>query len=69
MHDDDPLPSMLLERELPVVLRRPPREHARRAGGAGRNFVDVDNMGGAREATEHLIGIGRRHGRDDRRPP
>ncbi len=60
LHDDDPLPNMLADRGLPVVLGGRPARML--TGGVGQpSFVDVDNMGGARLATEHLIGIGRRH--------
>ena len=59
LHDDDPLPSMLADRGLPVVLGGASGPHARPAASASLSFVDVDNMGGARLATEHLIGIGR----------
>jgi DNA-binding LacI/PurR family transcriptional regulator len=52
---DDPLPARLAERGLPTVL-----------GGAGGNApdlsrVDIDSVGGARLAAEHLIGTGHRY--------
>jgi DNA-binding LacI/PurR family transcriptional regulator len=59
LHDDDPLPALLERRGLPTVFGgRPARMLRRRAGSA--HFVDVDNEGGARRATEYLIGTGRR---------
>ena len=66
LHDDDPLPRLLIERDLPVVLGgRParmirPDGSTRAADAHDAPFVDVDNTGGARLATEHLISIGRR---------
>jgi len=61
MHDDDPLPAILADRGLPVVFGGQPihmlDEHN---DAAPVNFVDVDNIGGAQLATDHLIGIGRR---------
>jgi DNA-binding LacI/PurR family transcriptional regulator len=57
MHDDDPLPSMLAERGLPIVMGG---RFAEMLDTEARDFVDVDNMGGARLATEHLIGLGRK---------
>jgi LacI family transcriptional regulator len=41
-------------KHFPVVLMNPAAEHA------GRNQVCVDNVGGARAAVEHLIGLGHR---------
>jgi len=59
LHDDDPLPALLADRELPVVFGgRPARMLA--GPSSSVSLVDVDNSGGARQATEHLIGIGRR---------
>jgi DNA-binding LacI/PurR family transcriptional regulator len=55
LHGDDPLPDHLLARGLPVVLGGRP------AGWAGGRYVDVDNRGGGRAATEHLLSRGRRH--------
>ncbi len=55
VHDEDALPTLLAAAGVPVVtggrLRVPV---------AGVSSVDVDNVGGARLATEHLIGLGRR---------
>jgi DNA-binding LacI/PurR family transcriptional regulator len=49
--EDDPLVDMALERRLPVVLvEQPPRE--------GAPSVETDDVGGARAAAEHLLGLG-----------
>src|SRR5688572_1305357 len=49
--EDDPLVDMALERRLPVVLvEQPPRE--------GVPSVETDDVRGAREAAEHLLGLG-----------
>ena len=54
LHGDDPLPSQLAGRGVPVVVGgRPPR-------GATVSYVDVDNVQGARSAVEHLVRTGRR---------
>ena len=59
LHDDDPLPTLLEERGLPTVLGgRPARMLHPEAQPA--SFVDVDNVGGARQAVEYLAGRGRR---------
>jgi DNA-binding LacI/PurR family transcriptional regulator len=68
LHDSDPLPTLLIERDLPVVLGgRPARmmppdaqigTHQPRVQPAW--FVDVDNAGGARQAVAHLAASGRR---------
>ncbi|MFH8978790.1 LacI family DNA-binding transcriptional regulator [Streptomyces sp. NPDC017890] len=50
---DDPLARMAQEAEMPVVFGGRP------VGLNPRWYVDVDNVGGAREATEHLIALGR----------
>ncbi|MGX5655735.1 LacI family DNA-binding transcriptional regulator [Geodermatophilus nigrescens] len=53
-HRDDTLPRMLDEAGVPLVLSgRPP-------DGRDLCYVDADNTGGARTATEHLLGSGRR---------
>jgi DNA-binding LacI/PurR family transcriptional regulator len=54
LHGNDPLPSAMLRRGIPVVVGG--RPHA----GAGVSYVDVDNVQGARSAVEHLIAGGRR---------
>lgn len=53
LREDDPLAGMAQEAEIPVVCGGRP------IGPKPRWFVDVDNVGGAREATEHLIAAGR----------
>jgi DNA-binding LacI/PurR family transcriptional regulator len=54
LHGNDPLPSALAARGIPVVLGgRPPT-------GAAVSYVDVDNIQGARSAVEHLMVTGRR---------
>jgi DNA-binding LacI/PurR family transcriptional regulator len=54
LHGNDPLPSWLAERGIPVVVGgRPPRH-------AAVSYVDVDNRQGGRSAVEHLVGVGRR---------
>jgi DNA-binding LacI/PurR family transcriptional regulator len=61
LHDDDPLPGLLAQRGLPVVLGgRSARMLGPGGGGGGVCFVDVDNRGGARLAVEYLLGRGRR---------
>jgi len=55
LHGEDPLPRELTASGVPVVLvGRPPRD-------VDVSYVDVDNEQGARRATRHLIGLGRRH--------
>ncbi|WP_431945149.1 LacI family DNA-binding transcriptional regulator [Micromonospora marina] len=59
LHDADPLPTLLEERGLPAVLGgRPARMLHPNAQPAW--FVDMDNVGGARQAVEHLFRQGRR---------
>src|SRR6476659_4459352 len=54
LHGNDPLPTSVAARGLPVVVGgRPPR-------GAPVSYVDVDNVQGAQSAIEHLIAGGRR---------
>ena len=53
MHGNDPLPARLHERGMPVVLGGRP------SGISPVNYVDVDNVGGARSAVEHLVAGGR----------
>jgi DNA-binding LacI/PurR family transcriptional regulator len=68
LHDADPLPSLLEARGLPTVLGgRPARmlagEVGRLPGGGAPMadwFVDIDNIGGARQAVAHLLSSGRR---------
>jgi DNA-binding LacI/PurR family transcriptional regulator len=54
LHGDDPLPHHLEENGVPTVLGGRP------AGVLPVSCVDADNRGGARQAVEHLVGLGRR---------
>ncbi|MFL1377063.1 LacI family DNA-binding transcriptional regulator [Nocardiopsis protaetiae] len=54
VREGDPLLRVFEEIEVPVVFGGRP------AGPAPRWYVDVDNVGGGRQATEHLIVRGRR---------
>ncbi|GGX18333.1 LacI family DNA-binding transcriptional regulator [Streptomyces lomondensis] len=53
LREDDPLTGVAEEAEMPVVFGGRP------VGSAPRWYVDVDNVGGAREATEYLVSLGR----------
>lgn len=53
LREGDPLARMAREAEMPVVFGGRP------VGPAPRWYVDVDNVGGAREATDHLLACGR----------
>ncbi|HZF88575.1 LacI family DNA-binding transcriptional regulator [Streptomyces sp.] len=53
LREDDHLARMAEDAAMPVVFGGRP------VGAAPRWFVDVDNLGGAREATEYLISRGR----------
>ncbi|MEV6329212.1 LacI family DNA-binding transcriptional regulator [Streptomyces sp. NPDC051909] len=53
LREDDPLARMAQEAEMPVVFGGRP------VGVDPRWYVDVDNVGGARAATEHLLSAGR----------
>lgn len=53
LHSDDVLPDVLTEAGVPVVLSGRPLD------GRAIAYVDADNAGGAQEATELLIGLGR----------
>ncbi|MDK1344619.1 LacI family DNA-binding transcriptional regulator [Streptomyces sp. 378] len=53
LREGDPLARMAEEAEMPVVFGGRP------VGSAPRWYVDVDNVGGAREATEYLVSRGR----------
>ncbi|MBB4717224.1 DNA-binding LacI/PurR family transcriptional regulator [Streptomyces luteogriseus] len=53
LRENDPLTRMAQEAEIPVVFGGRP------VGSAPRWYVDVDNVGGAREATEYLVSLGR----------
>jgi DNA-binding LacI/PurR family transcriptional regulator len=66
LHDADPLPALLQQRGLPLVLggrparMLPPDAGAGPDGWSGPWFVDIDNAGGARQAVVHLVTSGRR---------
>lgn len=53
LREDDPLARMAEEAEMPVVFGGRP------VGTVPRWYVDVDNVGGAREAIEYLVSRGR----------
>ncbi|MFB4311274.1 LacI family DNA-binding transcriptional regulator [Actinomadura sp. GTD37] len=53
-HGSDPLPAALLRTGVPVV------SHGRPVSTARPPYCDVDNVGGARAAVEHLLAGGRR---------
>lgn len=55
MHTDDPLPGVLVGSNMPTVVSGRP-EHPI----PGLFFVDSDNVGGGRLATEYLLSRGRR---------
>ena len=55
LHDSDPLPDLLERRGMPTVLGGRPGRSA-----STRHFVDVDNTGGARQAVDYLLALGRR---------
>jgi DNA-binding LacI/PurR family transcriptional regulator len=54
VHEANPLPRILLGAGVPVV------HGGRPAAPVPIPFVDVDNVYGARQATEHLLSLGRR---------
>ena len=54
LHGDDPLPERMGRAGIPVVVGGRPLR------GSGTSLVDVDNRGGARVATAHLLENGRR---------
>jgi DNA-binding LacI/PurR family transcriptional regulator len=53
-HGDDPLPSLLADAGVAVVV------NGRPLGPCSAPWVDVDHAGGVAAAVRHLIGIGRR---------
>jgi DNA-binding LacI/PurR family transcriptional regulator len=55
LHGKDPLPRVLADAGVPTVLFGRPQ------GENGVAYVDADNRGGARQAVEHLLGLGRRN--------
>ncbi|MEV4203042.1 LacI family DNA-binding transcriptional regulator [Micromonospora globbae] len=59
LHDADPLPTLLEERGLPSVLGGRPARMLQ-PGAQPAWFVDVDNVGGARQAVEYLAVRGRK---------
>jgi DNA-binding LacI/PurR family transcriptional regulator len=54
LHGDDPLPTLLEERGLPVVVGARPPAHQ-----ANISYVDVDNRAGALSGVRHLLDGGR----------
>jgi DNA-binding LacI/PurR family transcriptional regulator len=54
LHSQDTLPAVLAEAQVPLVLSGRPLD------GRSVCYVDADNAGGARDATEHLLAGGRR---------
>ena len=54
VHEDDPLPDLLEQLEMPAVL------NGRRSDLESVSYVDADNVGGARAAVAHLLARGRR---------
>jgi DNA-binding LacI/PurR family transcriptional regulator len=58
LHAADPLPALLAERQLPTVSGGGPPSYAEQ--NSWLRYVDVDNVGGARAAVEHLHASGRR---------
>jgi DNA-binding LacI/PurR family transcriptional regulator len=54
LHGSDPLPDMLAELDVPMVLG------GRRSGEESVSYVDSDNVGGGRAAVRHLLASGRR---------
>ncbi|MBY8871246.1 LacI family transcriptional regulator [Micromonospora sp. PLK6-60] len=59
LHDADPLPTLLEERGLPTVLGGRPARMLK-PGAQPAYYVDMDNVGGGRQAVEHLFAQGRR---------
>jgi len=55
MHDDDPLPRILLAAGIPTVVSGRPARPV-----PGLSYVDADNVGGAQLAAEHLLSAGRK---------
>jgi DNA-binding LacI/PurR family transcriptional regulator len=53
MHGDDPLAQLAEKADVPVVFGGSP------VNFEPRYYVDADNRGGARQATEHLVAAGR----------
>jgi DNA-binding LacI/PurR family transcriptional regulator len=57
LHGDDPLPALLAQRGVPVVVGGQPGPL--RIVGDQMTIVDADNEGGGYSATEHLVAKGR----------
>jgi DNA-binding LacI/PurR family transcriptional regulator len=54
LHGDDPMPTAIAAAGIPMVaMGRPP-------SGRRVDYVDADNVGGGREAVQHLVAAGRR---------
>jgi DNA-binding LacI/PurR family transcriptional regulator len=60
VHEANPLPGILAGAGVPVVHGGRPAVAGAGRAGAALPYVDVDNVFGARQATEHLLGLGRR---------
>jgi DNA-binding LacI/PurR family transcriptional regulator len=58
LHGDDPLPALLAQRGVPVVVGGQPGPL--RIIGDQMTIVDADNEGGGYSATEHLVAGGRK---------
>jgi DNA-binding LacI/PurR family transcriptional regulator len=54
VHEDDPLPDILEQLDMPAVL------NGRRSDLESVSYVDADNVAGARAAVAHLLARGRR---------
>jgi len=59
LHGDDPLPRLLAERNMPVVLCGQPGGQVKIVGDQ-MSCVDADNVGGAQAAVAHLLARGAR---------
>ncbi len=58
LHGDDPLPTLLAQRGLPVVVGGQPGGRVKIVSDQ-MSCVDADNVGGAQAAVEHLLARGR----------
>src|SRR5690606_42138385 len=58
LHGADPLPTLLAQRGLPVVVCGQPGEHVKIVSDQ-MSCVDADNAGGAQAAVTHLLAQGR----------
>jgi len=59
VHEANPLPGILAGAGVPVVHGGRPALSGTGRGGEKLPYVDVDNVFGARQAAEHLLGLGR----------